>query len=185
MQPNGDEPQETDLEPWQAMAPTVEAAGRALMKQFGRWVELEDVTQTIWLHYFQHAKELDRLTGTHLLWARLKSAGSRFCQQEMAYRIGIDYPAQYHYSRGEVRGLLEFALAGGLQGEEPQATICGWVDLQRAMDELGADGRQILADAYGPHERAAMSTTQRSVVSRTLTRLQQAMNTPLRLLQAA
>lgn len=178
-----EEPKAEHLEPWQAMQPAVEQAGRALMKAFRRWAELEDVTQSIWVYYFEHAKELDRLVGTRLAYVRLKAAGSKYCQKEMAYRIGLDYGAQYEYSRSEVKGLLEFALAGGLQGSEPQATVCGWVDLQRGLSDLGKEGLGVLWHAYGPGLRQPLTAIQRAVTSRTLTKLQQAMNTPLRLLQ--
>lgn len=174
------------LEPWQRLKATVEAAAGSLMKHFGRWVEYDDVVQTIWVAYFEHPLAFDRLEGTRLAYVRLKKAGSRFCQQEMAYRIGLDFGAQYHYSRGEVRGLLEFAFSeGGLDGGEGQATICGWVDLSRALGEIGPEERHTLSYAYGPHEREPLTTSQRTATARALGKLQRAMNVPLRLTQTA
>lgn len=165
-------------EDWQATEETVRAAARSLMKAFGRWVEYEDVEQTIWLHYFEHREEIDSYQGSRIAYVRLKRAGSHYCQQEMAYKIGIDFGHQYDYTRGEVRGLVEFMLAGGPQGSEQQGTLCGWVDVQRGWACLDDHERYALEYAYGPDSREALTSSERTAVGRAVSNLQRAMNTP-------
>lgn len=157
---------------------TIVAVTKRLMYTFRRFVESDDVAQTLWVYYLENRHELDRYADSNILRARLRRAGSAYCQRELAYRLGVDVGHQHDYGKGEVRALVEFYLAGGVQGTESQGMLAGCVDTERGLRALERGDREVLVHAYGPHDREALTSAQRAAGDRALRRLCNLMNEP-------
>lgn len=165
------------------MLPYVTSISRSVTWKYRKWVEQDDVAQTIWEYYLQHKKDLDRLSpnpdASYVIRARLRSAAVKYARAEMAYHMGMDLADQYTYSRGEIRALLEYTLSGGPQGREGQSTWAGYSDLTHAMAGLSAESKQLLAYVYGDEERESLTSAERAAAWRVVGKLQEAMNSPV------
>lgn len=170
-------------EPWSKAAPIVTQIAKSLHWKYRKYAELEDIEQTIWVYYFEHAAELGRLledeNASYVLRARLRAAGTRYARREMAYRLGVDVDEQHDYGRNEVRALLRYWLTGGPQGTETSNVWAGWLDLKRGIAQLDWQDSALLGYAYGGEDREGLTSAERAKAWRSLRKLQDAMNTPV------
>jgi DNA-directed RNA polymerase specialized sigma24 family protein len=132
-----------------------------MYKRWRRWVEIEDLTQELWLEYYRDTREAtqDQLDN------RLYNAGRRYCRAEKARQCGYEPDDEAYYSTRVIRELLPDVVADdppvmrGQDEREVRRAVQGGIvstmeyetaliDIKRAYDSMPTEQKDLVWRAY-------------------------------------
>lgn len=97
-----------------AIAKMIEQVSAEVTRLYSKWVEVEDVAQTMWLWVMDHQLQVEGLP-PYTLKRRLKDVGLAYARKEKATRSGYHPEDEYTYSQPVLVKLLPDAF-------DPEAT---------------------------------------------------------------